>query len=144
MLRIGLAGLGHGGTLLEANDPGNARLPMRVTAVCDTDEGKIRKAVEEYGIEDATTDFGELIGRKDLDIVGIYTPGPLHAAQILSALEAGKHVMVTKSMVYTMEEAEMVVKAVEETGAGPAGHTDHAGPLRLHGRQGSLRRRRDR
>ena len=116
MLRIGLAGLGHGGTLLEANDPGNARLPMRVTAVCDTDEGKIQKVVEEYGIEDATTDFGELIGRENLDIVGIYTPGPLHAAQILSTLEAGKHVMVTKSMVYTMEEAEMVVKAVEETG----------------------------
>ena len=35
-LRLGLAGLGHGRTLLQANGPEHADLPVRVTAVCDT------------------------------------------------------------------------------------------------------------
>ena len=61
-------------------------------------------------------DFDELVARPELDVIGIYTPGPLHATQILAALDAGKHVMVTKSMVYTMAEAEQVVAAVERTG----------------------------
>ena len=115
-LRIGLAGLGHGSTLLQANLPDNNHLPMRVTALCDTDEARLAAVSKEYGISHATTDFEALVAREDIDIVGIYTPGPLHAQQILGALDAGKHVMVTKSMVYTMEEAESVVEAVDRTG----------------------------
>ena len=63
-----------------------------------------------------TTDFDALVAREDLDIIGIYTPGPLHCEQILAALEAGKHVMVTKSMVYSMAEVEQVVAAVDRSG----------------------------
>ena len=70
----------------------------------------------QYGIRAATTDFDELVSMPDIDLVGIYTPGPLHAEQILAALDAGKHVMVTKSMVYSIEEAERVVSAVDMTG----------------------------
>ncbi|MCZ6631823.1 MAG: Gfo/Idh/MocA family oxidoreductase [bacterium] len=115
-LRIGLAGLGHGQTLLGANRPENADLPLRVTALCDANPQKLDAIGVEYEIQNTTTDFSELVSRKDLDIIGIYTPGPLHADQILAALDAGKHVMVTKSMVYTMEEAERVVEAVDRTG----------------------------
>lgn len=116
MLRVGVAGLGHGQTLLQANSPANRDLPLRVTAICDAAEDLLEVVSEEHGIEDATTEFDELLDRDDIDIVGIYTPGPLHAQQILTALEAGKHVMVTKSMVYTTEEAERVVEAVDRTG----------------------------
>ena len=112
-LRLGLAGLGHGETLLGAN---NSDIPIRVTALCDTNEGRLEAAAREHGISNVTTDFHELVSRPDIDIVGIYTPGPLHADQILTALDAGKRVMVTKSMVYTMEEAERVVEAVDKTG----------------------------
>ena len=112
-LRLGLAGLGHGETLLGAN---RSDIPIRVTALCDTNEDKLYTVARERGISNLTTDFHELASRPDIDIVGIYTPGPLHAEQILAALDAGKHIMVTKSMVYTMEEAERVVEAVDKTG----------------------------
>ena len=112
-LRLGLAGLGHGGTVLGAN---RSDIPIRVTALCDTNEDILDSVAREHGIGYATTDFAELVARPDIDIVGIYTPGPLHAEQILASLDAGKHVMVTKSMVYTMEEAERVVEAVDKTG----------------------------
>ena len=115
-LRIGVAGLGHGRTLLGANQPENSALPVRVTALCDTRPDKLDSLSREFGIDVLTADFDEMVARSDLDIIGIYTPGPLHAQQILTALDAGKHVMVTKSMVYTMEEVEQVVEAVDRSG----------------------------
>ena len=115
-LQVGVAGLGHGGTLLQANTAAGSHLRLRVTAVCDTDGARAREAAERYGVPFVTTDFAELVARPELDVIGIYTPGPLHAAQILAALDAGKHVMVTKSMVYSMAEVEQVVAAVDRTG----------------------------
>ena len=93
-----------------------AALPIRVTALCDARQDKLEALGREFGIDALTSDFDELVARSDLDIIGIYTPGPLHAQQILTALDAGKHVMVTKSMVYTMEEVEQVVEAVDRSG----------------------------
>ena len=112
-LRLGLAGLGHGSTVLGAN---SADIPINVTAICDTNESRLEAVSRDHGIGNATTNFDELVSMPDLDVIGIYTPGPLHADQILAALDAGKHVMVTKSMVYTMDEAERVVEAVDRTG----------------------------
>ena len=126
MIKIGLVGLGHGKTLLQLNTPDVYRsrndylkkeiIPMKVTALCDTNEDVLSKFSKEYNIDSCTTDFNELIKMDDIDVVGIYTPGPLHAPQILAALDAGKHVMVTKSMVYTEKEAEDVVNAVDKSG----------------------------
>ena len=116
MLRLGLIGVGHGATLLQANLPEHEDLAMHVTVVCDVDEQKMSEAAATYGVARATTDYKELVRGDDVDVVGIYSPGPIHADQILAALDAGKHVMVTKSMVYAMKEAEQVVEAVERTG----------------------------
>ena len=115
-LRLGLAGLGHGETLIQANRPEHEDIPIKVTALCDTDPERLRAAGDQHGIQNLTTSFSELIARDDIDIVGIYTPGPLHAAQVLQALDAGKHVMMTKAMAYTMQEAESLVEAVDRTG----------------------------
>ena len=112
-LRLGLAGLGHGSTVLGAND---SEVPIEVTAVCDTSEALLETVSRQRGITTATRDFDELVELPDIDIVGIYTPGPLHADQILAALDAGKHVMVTKSMVYSIAEAEDVIRAVDRSG----------------------------
>lgn len=113
-LKLGLAGLGHGATVLGAN--GAADIPIEVAAVCDANETLLESVAREYGIGAATASFDELAAMPDLDIIGIYTPGPLHERQILAALDAGKHVMVTKSMVYSLEEAERVVEAADESG----------------------------
>lgn len=115
-LRIGIAGLGHGRTLLSANEPANAHHPIRVTALCDTNQDALDSQAADANIEFTTTDFNALVDRDDLDIIGIYTPGPLHAEQITAALNAGKHVMVTKSMVYSIAEAEQVIEAVDRSG----------------------------
>ena len=91
-------------------------MPLRITALCDINEERLKAASRKHGIDAITNDFDELAARDDIDIIGIYTPGPLHARQIVTALENDKHVMVTKGMVYTMDEVESVVDAVDRTG----------------------------
>ena len=116
MLRVGLIGLGHGNTLLQVNLPNHQDVQMQVTALCDINESKLVKTAKTHGVPVVTADYRQLIRRKDIDIVAIYTPGPVHVTQILDALDAGKHVMVTKPMVFSMEESEQVVEAVDKTG----------------------------
>ena len=83
-LRLGLAGLGHGDTLLKATDPQN-ELPIRVTALCDVNADLLESKASEHGIDAVTTDFDELAARDDIDIIGIYTPGPLHEQPDITA-----------------------------------------------------------
>ena len=66
-LRLGLAGLGHGDTLLQANDPEH-ELPIRVTAICDTNEGLLEATSRKHRIDAVTTDFDDLAARDDLDM----------------------------------------------------------------------------
>ena len=83
MIKIGLVGLGHGKTLLQLNTPDVYRsrndylkkeiIPMKVTALCDTNEDVLSKFSKEYNIDSCTTDFNELIKMDDIDVVGIYT-----------------------------------------------------------------------
>jgi len=49
--------------------------------------------------------IGTLLRRTDVDIVAICTPNGDHATQALAALAAGKHVVVEKPLVLTIEEA---------------------------------------
>lgn len=51
-----------------------------------------------------------------MDAICIATPAPLHAAQAIKALRAGKHVLSEVPAAYTLEEAFELVRTVEETG----------------------------
>ena len=60
MLRVGIIGLGHGNTLLQANLPNNQDVQMQVTALCDINESKLSKTAKHYNINTTTTDYKEL------------------------------------------------------------------------------------
>jgi predicted dehydrogenase len=68
-------------------------------------------AAEQMGWEEAVTDWREVIGRPDVDIVDICTPGDTHAEIAIAALRAGKHVICEKPLANTVAEAEAMVQA---------------------------------
>ena len=49
-----------------------------------------------HHIPNACRSFGELIADRDLDVIDICTPPNLHAAMIVEAMQAGKHVICEK------------------------------------------------
>ena len=68
-------------------------------------EARAKAAAESYGWDDVETDWTRLLGRDDIDLVDICTPGDTHAEIAIAALEAGKHVLCEKPLANTVAEA---------------------------------------
>ena len=111
---IGVIALGLGRQVLQVN--GDNRSRMAVKGVCDLDEQKLADCAERHDVGFTTTDYRELLVRDDIQVMAVYSPDHLHCEQILAALEAGKHVVVTKPMVNTMDEAERAIDAARRSG----------------------------
>jgi predicted dehydrogenase len=64
----------------------------------------------------ATVDHGDLLARGAIDAVVIATPDHWHAAQLVHAAQARRHVYCEKPLTLTLEEAELCVRAVRKHG----------------------------
>ena len=84
--------------------------------VCDINEELTRSVAEQCGAKVASTDYRDLAGCPDIDIIFVASPDPHHAEQACAAMRAGKHVLCEKPMVMTLEECEQVVRTADETG----------------------------
>jgi predicted dehydrogenase len=108
MLRCGVAGLRRGQQFIDAF----SRLPgCQVVAACDP------SAPARQRVEGLTTHerYEDLLDEK-LDIVAVISPGPVHAAQTLAALDRGVHVLCETPCVYSIEEAQAVARKVARSG----------------------------
>jgi predicted dehydrogenase len=62
----------------------------------------------------ATSDFRELIARKDIDAVLIGTPDHWHVITAIEAIKAGKDVYCEKPLTLTIAEAKVIIDAVRK------------------------------
>jgi len=86
-----------------------------IVAVADVDRRGLDRFVAEYGGE-PTTDLDAMLRRPDLDAVCVCSPTFLHAEHAIASLEAGKHVIVEKSMAINLKDAtRMIVTAREKS-----------------------------
>ena len=111
--RIGVVGLHEGRTLVLGLDRATK---ARAVAACDLNAEKIEAARRERPDLFYTVDYAELLARSDIDIVAIYTPDPIHGAQIAQAFEAGKDVICTKPLVNSMADARRILETGRRTG----------------------------
>ena len=111
---VAVIGLGMGGTMLPLNKDESS--PFEVRSICSPTESKVAATAKEWGIGHWSTDYRDVVARSDIDVVGVYSPDHLHTEHVTAALEAGKHIVCTKPMVTTVEDAERLVKLVEEKG----------------------------
>jgi predicted dehydrogenase len=108
VLGLGVVGLGEGRTALMAS---LRTRNVRPVMGCDLDEQLISAARSDFPDVDYTTDFDAMLANPAVDVVGIYTPDPVHARQIVAALDAGKHVVCTKPVVDGLDSAAAVLEA---------------------------------
>jgi predicted dehydrogenase len=107
---IGVIGLGEGKGLVKGL---HGHPELKVAAVCDRNAQLARQIAERYEVPYFYTDIEDLLKREDIQIVAIYTPDPLHFTHIRQAFEAGKHVVCTKPLVNSLEEAREVVRYIQ-------------------------------
>ena len=108
---IGVIGLGMGKDLFYVNSDPNTRFEVR--GIWSRTASRAEKAAKENGIGFFTTDYRDLIARDDIDVAAVFSPDHLHGEHCLAALEAGKHVLVTKPMVTKVSEAVEITRQAE-------------------------------
>ena len=102
---------------------------VEVTSVVGGAPDDIAGFASERGIPHATKDLAESLARDDVDAVILATPTPVHAAQAIQCLKAGKHVLVEIPMADSLADAEALVAAQAETGlVAMAGHVRRFNP----------------
>jgi len=84
-------------------------------ALVDTDEERVRRLADEYGVQHALTDHRDLF---DLDLDGavVATPTNLHAPMTIDLLRAGLHVLLEKPIARSLEECDAMIAVAEEMG----------------------------
>jgi predicted dehydrogenase len=92
-------------------------LKPSMVALCGRDAAAACAAADRYGWTTAETDWQALIGRPDVQLVDVCTPGNLHAEIAIAALDAGKHVLCEKPLANTVAEAEAMAAAATRAAA---------------------------
>ena len=113
MIRIGLVGFGYMGSMHAACYkiiPG-AELVAVAGLKNESDRAVIGEGVEIY-----STGM-ELIENADVDVIDICLPTYLHTSHAVAAMKKGRNVFLEKPACLTREEAELLLKTQEETGA---------------------------
>lgn len=112
-LGLGVLGLGEGRSIISA---GIQSALWNVVCLCDTNEALAKQRCAEFGLDEYTTDYDDLLANSNVDVIGIYTPDHLHADHIIRALEAGKHVICTKPFIDDLNRAHEVLAAQQSSG----------------------------
>ena len=97
-------------------------LPVEVGmhTLCGRNEAAVTKAAANFGWENVETDWRKVVENPEIDVIDISTPGNLHAEIAIAAAKAGKVVFCEKPIGNTLEEAEAMLKAVQEAGVAHA------------------------
>jgi predicted dehydrogenase len=113
-LRVGVIGTGgRMKTLLHSADLSG---PYQLVAACDVYSPNLDK-VKQRPNNNATThvDYREVLDTKDLDAVIIAAPDHWHVKMASDALAAGKDVYLEKPVTHTIEEGDVLTRAVHSS-----------------------------
>ena len=80
-------------------------------AVASRDQAKADATARELGVSRAYGSYDALLADRDIDIVYIATPHPMHAEWIIKAADAGKHILCEKPLVMNAFDAQTVIEA---------------------------------
>jgi predicted dehydrogenase len=116
--RVGVIGTGFGSTV---HIPAFTAAPdFEVVAVVSRHRANAERVAAEHGIPWAGDDYAAMLREVDLDAVSIATPGGLHHQIVLTAAEAGRHILCEKPFATSLTQAREMLAAVRKAGVGHA------------------------
>ncbi|HKO27037.1 MAG TPA: Gfo/Idh/MocA family oxidoreductase [Solirubrobacteraceae bacterium] len=114
MNQVGIGIVGAGGIFEQhARAVRECSPRARLVAVCDLDEARLADAANRHGIPAASRHHEQLVTRDDVDLVVVCTPPSFHAAVVVDALAAGKHVICEKPLAHTLADADRIIQAAQ-------------------------------
>lgn len=84
--------------------------------ICGRNPVAVAEAATQFGWEEYTTDWRNLITRDDIDVIDINAPSNAHKEIAIAAAEAGKHLYCEKPLALTLADSREMLAAVEAAG----------------------------
>jgi len=84
--------------------------------ICGRNENAVSKAAKQFGWEEYTTDWKELLERDDIDLIDINAPSNVHKEIAIAAAKAGKHLYCEKPLALTLEDSREMLAVAEDAG----------------------------
>jgi len=126
-LKVALVGAGAFG--IQHLDAIASLEEAEVVSLVGADLHETRKIAACYGIAQASTELDDVLAQPKIEAVILCTPTPLHAAQAIACLQAGKHVQVEIPLAESIDDAETVALWQQRTGLiAMCGHTRRFNP----------------
>lgn len=114
-VRIGIIGAGlRSGIAKYWHNPGGKSVVVGAADVSMTRLKEFQEKINEQVF--ITTDYRELLERKDIDAVAILSPDYLHEEHAIRALQAGKHVYCEKPLAITVEGCDRIIEESKKSG----------------------------
>ena len=126
-MRIALAGAGAFG---EKHLDGLQKIDgVEIVSIVSRTAEQAAAVAAKYGAKHSATRLEDALDRADVDAVILCTPTPMHAAQAIACMDAGKHVQVEIPLADSWADAEAVVAKQKATGLTcMVGHTRRFNP----------------
>ena len=88
---------------------------MELVAVCDLDQNRLHRAVEETGAQ-GFAKLNDMLDQSNADLYVLTTPSGLHPDQTVQIANAGRHVMTEKPMATRWKDGLRMVDACDDAG----------------------------
>jgi len=113
-VRWGVIGLGWFG---EVHADNLAEMPdIELTALCTRRPERLEEIAGRLGVQRKYTDYHDMLGDPEVDVVSITTHVCDHRQIAIDALRSGKHVLLEKPMAPTVADCDQIIKAAEDAG----------------------------
>ena len=114
MISVGVIGYGYWGPNLARNFAEIEETGL--AAVSDLSERRLSLARRRFPACRTCVDYREILNDPSIDAVAVATPVSSHYAVSMEALAAGKHVLVTKPMASSSEQARLMISEARRRG----------------------------
>ncbi len=115
--RVGVGVIGIGGVSRYVHLPGLQLCPQaEIVALCDVNPDMLQQMASKYDVAHTFIDYHDLLRHPAVDAVVIATPTIMHGPTALTAIAAGKHVLVEKQLGMTYAETRQMYEAAEQAG----------------------------
>ncbi len=105
--KVGVIGCGYWGTNLLRNFKMSPRAELVMMA--DLSQAQLDRQHQMYSSVITTREWRDVVNHPDISVVAIATPVSNHFEPAMAALEAGKHVMLTKPMAASSEQCKRLI-----------------------------------
>lgn len=111
MIGQGFMGRAHSNAFHQVSHFFDTPYKFGLKVICGRDREKLTGMASQWEWEEIATDWRDVVGRPDIDVVDVAVPNNLHAPIAIAAAQAGKMVLCEKPMATSLADAQRMAQA---------------------------------